>query len=109
MSSSLMVSTTAVNGFTPVYHHIRSILTNPGTTTNNNPKYNAYSHNIITNLTLNHEYSRIILNRGLTVSTGWLGITTRSKGGSKFGDTIDGKASVKQLTVSQKYKPMGML
>ena len=59
-------------------------------------------------MTLNHEDSRIILNRGLTVSPNGLGITTRSKGGSRFGDTIDIKVAVKQLTSSQKYKPMGM-
>ena len=50
---------------------------------------------IITNLTLNYEDSRITLNRGLTVSPNGLGLTTRSKGGSKFGDTIDSKAAVK--------------
>ena len=95
MPSSLIVSNTSVHGFTPVDHHIRSTLTNPGTTTNNNPKYIAYCHDIITNLTLNHEDSCIILNRGLTVSPNRLGITTRSKCGFRFGDTIDSKAAVK--------------
>ena len=44
----------------------------------------------------------------MTVSPNVLSLTTRSKGGPKFGDTIDSKAVVKQLTTSQKYKPMGM-
>ncbi len=60
-------------------------------------------------MTLNHKDSRIILNRGLAVIPNELGITTRSKGGSRFGDTIDNKATVKQLSASQKSKPMGML
>ena len=109
MPSSLMVSNTSVHGFALVNHHIRSTLTNPGNTANNNPKYIAYCHDIITNLTLNHEDSRIILNIGLTMSPNGLSITTRSKGGSRFGDTIDIKAVVKQLTSSKKYKPMGMI
>ena len=108
MPSLLMLTNTSINVFTPVDHHIRSTFTNPGTTANNNPKYIAYGYDIITNLTLNHEDSRIILNRGLTVSPNGLGLTTRSKGGSKFGDTIDSKVVIKQLTASRKYKPMGV-
>ena len=90
-----MVSKCSVHGFAPVNHYIRSTLTNPGTTASNNPKYIAYSYDIITNLTLNREDSRIVLNRRLTVSQNGLGITTRSKGGSRLGDIIDSKAAVK--------------
>ena len=64
----VMITKISINGFAPVDHHIRSSFTNPGTTANNYSKYIAYGYDIITNLTLNHEDSCIILNRGLTVS-----------------------------------------
>ena len=73
-----------------------------------NFKYIAYSYIIITNLTLNHEDSCIILNRELTVSPNGLGITTSSKGDSRLDDSIDSKFTVKRLTSSQKYKPISM-
>ena len=102
LSSFLLSANNSTHGFAPVDHHLRSSLTNPGVATSTNPKYIAFCYDTLTNLTLNKEDSRIILNRGLTVSPDGLGIVLRSKKDSRLADSIDSKTMVKNLCSSQK-------
>ena len=59
---------------------------------------------MLTNLTANHEDTRLIVNRGLTVGedkTG--GLALRGKGDSALLESIDNKEMVRNLCFSQKY------
>ena len=84
-------------------------MTNPGIATSTNPKYIAYGYDMLKNLTLNNEDTRLILIRDLTVHLDGLGLQLRSKSDSRLGDLIDSKAMVKNLCSSQKYHPMCFL
>ena len=53
--------------FASIHSHIRSRLTNTCCATSTDPRYIAHCYDILTNLTANHEDTRLILNRGLTV------------------------------------------
>ena len=54
-------------GFQPLPQHIRSRLTSCSFTTGTDPRYISFSYDTMTNLAVNHEDSRIVLHRGLTV------------------------------------------
>ena len=54
----------------------------------------------LTNLTLNSEYLRIILNRGLMVSTGDTGLEINGKDNISLHDSIDSKKTVRCLCAS---------
>ena len=59
---------------------------------------------MLTNLTANHEDTRLIVNRGLTVGedkTG--GLALRGKGDSALLESVDNKEMVRNLCFSQKY------
>ena len=102
LPSSLLTANNSTHGFAPVDRHIRSSFTNLGVATSSNSKYIALWYNTLTNLTLNNEDSRIIWNRGLTVSPDGLGITLRSKKYSRLADSIDSKLMVKIYVLRKK-------
>ena len=60
---------------------------------------------MLTNLTANHEDTRLILNRGLAIDneTGKMGL--RGKGDSALLESVDNKQMVRNLCFSQKYAP----
>ena len=61
---------------------------------------------MLTNLSANHEDTRIILNRGLTVDPGKKdGLALRHKGDKCLIESIDSKQMVKNLCISQRYHP----
>ena len=93
-------------GFAPIQEHIRSRLTSTISATSTDSRYCAHCYDILTNLAANHEDTRLILNRGLTVADdvkGGLGL--RGKGDSSLLESIDNKQMVKNLCFSQKYHP----
>ena len=70
-------------GFASIQEHIRSRLTSSTSATSTDSRYCAHCYDMLTNLAANHEDTRLILNRGLTVSDdakGGLGL--RGKGDS---------------------------
>ena len=104
LPSCLLAHTSSFHGFASVGDHIRSRLTLPGTATSSNQKYVAFSYDMLTNLTLNHQDTRIVLNRGLVM--GDSGVQCRSRDDSSLLDSIDSKLMVKNLCASQKYHQM---
>ena len=63
--------------FISIKKHIRTRFTTLTSATSTDPRYCAFSYDMIMNLTSNHKYSRVILDRGLTVgndNTGRLGL-----------------------------------
>ena len=60
-------------------------------------------YDILVNLTLNREDSRIILNRGLMESSSETGLQIRSRHDSLLSDCVDNKQTVRNLCASQKY------
>ena len=91
--------------FASIHSHIRSRLTNPCCATSTDPRYIAHCYDILTNLTANHEDTRLILNRGLAVdhNTGEIGL--RGKGDTALLESVDNKQMVRNLCFSQKYFP----
>ena len=67
-------------------------------------RYLSFYYDMLTNLTANHEDTRLIVNRGLTVGddkTG--GLALRGKGDSALLESVDNKEMVRKLCFSQKY------
>ena len=63
-------------GFASIPDHIRSRITNPSVTTNSDFHYTSFCYDKLTNLAANHQDTRIIIKRGLTVDeqSGEIGI-----------------------------------
>ena len=66
-------------GFSSMKNHARCRLTLPGTATSTNPQYISLMYDILANLTMNRQDSRIILNRGLVEATSETGLKVRSR------------------------------
>ena len=93
-------------GFQPLPQHIRSRLTSCSFTTGTDPRYISFSYDTMTNLAVNHEDSRIVLHRGLTVdkdSDIGLGVRGKKNGDSSLLESIDSKQMVKNLSSAEKY------
>ena len=71
--------------------HVRCRLGHLGSSTCTNPTYIAYMYDILVNLSLNREDSRIILNRGLMESTSKTGMKVRGSDDGLLSDSIDNK------------------
>ncbi len=63
-------------------------------------------YDILVNLTLNREDSRIILNRGFMASTSETGLQIRSRDDNLLSDCVDNKHTVRNLCASQSYHKM---
>ena len=86
--------------------HARCRLRLPGTATSTNPLYVSFLYDILSNLTLNREDSRIILNRGLMESSNEIGLKVRSRDDTLLSDSVDSKQTLSNLCASQKYHKM---
>ena len=94
-------------GFQSIQQHVRSRLTSSSCATSTDSRYIAFYYDKLTNLSINHQDTRIVLNRGLTAAgdeSGGLGL--RGKGDSALLESIDSKQMVKNLCSSQKYHKM---
>ena len=83
--SSLLTELINQFGFQSLPQHIRSRLTSSSFATGTDPRYISFSYDTMTNLAANHEDTRIVLHRGLTVdedSDIGLGIRGKSSGDS---------------------------
>ena len=90
--------------FASIQSHIRTRLTNPSCATSSDSRYCAHCYDMLTNVSANHEDTRMILNRGLTIGEdkkGGLGL--RCKGDSSLLESVDNKEMVRNLCISQKY------
>ena len=99
---SLFTGIKSDHGFASIQDHVKSRLTNPSSTTSTSPSYISYCYDKITNLTLNHQDSRIILNRGLTVDKEERnGIGVRGKSDSTLFQGLDSKRAANNLCAAQ--------
>ena len=94
------------HGFASMKNHFRCRLRLPGSSTSTNPSYISFMYDILVNLTLNREDSRIILNRGLMESTSDTGLKIRSRDDTLLSDCVDNKQTVRNLCASQVYHKM---
>ena len=74
MPSCLLAHAGSRYGFASIKHYHRSRLTTFASSTSTNPSYICLLFDISTNLTLNRQDSRIILNKGLIVVTNEIGL-----------------------------------
>ena len=96
-------------GFQTIPQHVRSRLTTSSSSTSTDPRYIAFCYDKLTNLCINHQDTRIILNRGLTSTNddlGGLGLRGGNSDNHALLDSIDSKQMVKNLCASQKYHKM---
>ena len=106
LPSCLLANMGNTDQFASAKDHVRSRLTTFGSSTSTNVRYISFMFDILTNLTLNREDSRIILNRGLMVSTGDTGLEVNGKDNTSLHDSIDSKKMVRCLCTSQVYHQM---
>ena len=107
--SSLFTGDQSFYGFATMHDHIHTRLTNALSATSTNPTYASYCYDKLTNLSLNHQDSRIVLNRGLTVDSNTTsGMGVRCKNDSSLFEAVDSKQMVRNLCASQKYHKMDL-
>ena len=90
--------------FAYIQQNIYSRLTSSSHSTSSDPRYIAFSYDMLINLSVNHQDTRMLLNRGLTASSdksGGLGL--RTKNDSVLLESIDSKQMMKNLSVAQKF------
>ena len=91
-------------GFAPIASHVRNRLTSPLSSTCSDYRYTAYSYNKLSNLSANHEDTRIILRRALICNDDKIGdLTIRGKGDNGLLQSFDSKVMVRNLCASQFY------
>lgn len=106
LPSSLLAHAKSWKGFASLKDHIQTRLTIPFTSTSTNPTYVSFMFDSLSNLLMNMEDSRIIINRGLTFDGSDIGLKVKSRSDTCMHDSIDSKQVVKNLCASQKYHPM---
>ena len=105
MSSGLLILSN-LHGIDNMKSHVRCRLCLPSSSTSTNPSYISFMYDILVNLSLNREDSRIILNHGLMESTNETGLQVRSRDDSLLSDSVDNKQTVRNLCASQTYHKM---
>jgi predicted GIY-YIG superfamily endonuclease len=104
LPAPLLTESSNGSRFASIQSHVRSRLTNSSCSTSTDARYCAHCYDMLTNASANHEDTRLILNRGLTIGndkTGGLGL--RGKGDSSLLESVDNKQMVRNLCMSQKY------
>jgi hypothetical protein len=105
--SSLLSEESAKSfGFASIPEHVRSRLTNISTTTSSDFHYASFCYDKLTNLAANHQDTRIVIRRGLTVDEKSGGLGLRGTGDTSMLESFDSKAMVRNLCAAQQYHNM---
>ena len=91
------------NGFAMHRDYYRARLTSPGTQTSTNPRYISHVFDVLENVSMNNTDSRLVLNRGLVVSSSESGLSLCNRSEDRLYDSVDSKKMVRNLCSSQKY------
>lgn len=105
--SPLLSSCIGQFGFASIPSHARSRLTNASCATSTDYRYVAFLYDMLVNLAANHEDTRLVLQRGLTVGedrTGGLGL--RGKSDSCMSESLDSMGMVRKLCAAMFYHAM---
>ena len=100
--SSLFTGIKSINGFSNIQDHLNIRLTSVSIDTSTNPTYASYCYDKPTNLSLNHEDTCIVLNRGMNVypeSENGIGVICNNY--SSLFESINSKKMVGNLCASQ--------
>ena len=106
--SGILAQHVPYNGFASMKEHVRNRLTLSGSGTSTNPRYISLMYDVLSNLTLNREDSRIIINRGLVGSNDTSGLQVRSNHDTMLTDNVDNRQMVRNLCASQRYYAMDL-
>ena len=88
-------------GFMEIAQHVKSRLTSAGCTTSSDPRYITFAYDMLTNLAATHEDTRLVLQRGLTVSEDNANrLTVGGKGDSALMESFDSKQMVRNLCIT---------
>ena len=101
--SSLLNEKAKSYGFASIQEHIRTRLTCPSSATSTDPRYITHCYDVMSNLAASQSDTRLIINRGLTVSEDKYGnLGVRGNNDSSLLGSVDSKQMVKNLCTSQK-------
>jgi hypothetical protein len=106
LPAGLLAKASCSFGFEKPLGHIQSRVRNLSSSTCTNHHYVPFLWDILSNLSLNRQDSRMILNRGFSVADTDTGLEVIGSGKSGLHDSIDSKQMVKNLCSSQRYKKM---
>ena len=106
LPAGLLAYSSSKFGFASIQDHIHTRITSASSSTSTNTRYISFVYDILVNLSLNREDSRMIINRGLVASTNDTGLEVRGKADTKLYDSVDSKAMVRNLCASQRYHKM---
>ena len=101
--SCLFSGSISNSGFACMNSHMNNRIRLPGTLTSTDPRYISFAFDTMTNIALNKNDSRIIINRGLVDQSIDSGLNIRAREDSNLTDEADGKHIVRKLCASQKY------
>ena len=106
-TSSLFAVIKPNDSFDNMYDHVKSRLTSMSISKSTNPTYTSYCYDKLTKLSLNHEDTCVVLNRGLAVYPQSADvIRVRFNNDSYPFESIDIKKMIGNLCVSPKYHKM---
>jgi len=104
ISAPLLSEDCYKNGFATMPQHIRSRLTNLSSTTSSDPRYISYCHDVMSNISANHQDTRAINNNGFTVANDNVGgFEVKGKHESPLIESSDSRQMAKNLCASQEY------
>ena len=106
LPSGLLSSPRSFCGFEKPLGHIRTRASSPFSSTSTDHHFIPFCWDILGNLSMNRQDSRVVLNRGFQVADTDSGLEVNGKSNSSLHDSIDSKKMVKNLCSSQKYKKM---
>ena len=89
------------NGFACMGGHMNNRICLPGTLTSTDPRYISFAFDTMSNIALNKDDSRIIINHGLVDQSIESGLNIRVRHDSNLTDEVDGKHIVCKLCASQ--------
>ena len=101
----LLTESISNSRFLWLHCHVRSWLKNPCCSTSSDPRYTSRCFDILTNLTANNEYTRLVLNIDLSIDNKTVNIGLRVKGDTTLLGSVDNKEMVRNLCFSQNYAP----
>ena len=109
-TSSSFTGIKSIHGFYKMHDRVKSRLTSVSIDTRTNQTYASYCYDKLTNLSLGHKDTCIVLNRGLTVHTESAnGIRVICNIGSSLFESMYRKKMVSNLCAPQKYHKIDIL
>jgi hypothetical protein len=105
--SALLTESISEYGFQSIPQHVRSRLSSAANTCGSDPRYTSYCFDKLTNLSANHQDTRVSIHRGFaSAGDEFGGLGVRRQDDTSLHQSVDGTQNTKNLCASQPYHPM---